>query len=286
MKASGLGRGLDALFTDNASAQGESVTQLAAALILPDENQNRSVFPDDSLSELAASIRAHGILQPLLVRPDQNGTYRIIAGERRFRAGKMCGLKIFPVIIKELSVSDAAEVALVENLQREDLNPVDEARGFLRLTETFGLTQEQAAERVGKSRSAVANALRLLKLPQKILSLLAAGTLSAGHARAILSLPSEEKRAALCAKILDEKLSVRAAEQAAKRLLRDSSPQDQTALAYRKELESRLSVRLGRRARLHPAKSGKGGKLTLSYQNTEDLEELIALFAGEQFLLQ
>lgn len=286
MKQTGLGRGLDALFSDNSTDRGDRVTQLSAALILPDENQNRTVFEAEPLEDLAASIRAHGILQPLIVRPDKNGTYRIVAGERRFRAGKMCGMKTFPVIIRDMSVQEAAELALIENLQRENLNPIDEARGFLRLTSTFGLTQEAAAERVGKSRAAVANALRLLKLPPKILALLEDNSLSAGHARALLSLPSDELKLHLAARILSEKLSVRDAEREARRL---ASPQtrgeDETALSHRRRLEERLGQRLGRRVAISPQKQGAGGRLSLSYRDTADLEELLLALAGEDFLL-
>ncbi len=286
MKQTGLGRGLDALFSDNSTDRGDRVTQLSAALILPDENQNRTVFESEPLEDLAASIRAHGILQPLLVRPDKNGTYRIVAGERRFRAGKMCGMKTFPVIIRDMDVLEAAEVALIENLQRENLNPIDEARGFLRLTSTFGLTQEAAAERVGKSRAAVANALRLLKLPQKILALLEDNTLSAGHARALLSLPTDDLKLHLAARILSEKLSVRDTEREAKKLVAPSTArEDATALSHRKELEERMTQRLSHRVSISPAKEGSGGKITLSYKNTRELEEIISALCGDDFLL-
>ncbi len=287
MKQTGLGRGLDALFSDNSTDRGDRVTQLSAALILPDENQNRTVFESEPLSDLAASIRAHGILQPLLVRPDKNGTYRIVAGERRFRAGKMCGMKTFPVIIRDMDVLEAAEVALIENLQRENLNPIDEARGFLRLTSSFGLTQEEAAGRVGKSRAAVANALRLLKLPQKILTLLEDNSLSAGHARALLSLPSDELKLHLAARILSEHLSVRETEREARRLTQPQANGEDAALAgYRKSLEERLTQRTGHKVTITPAKEGRGGKLSLSYRNTQELEEIIVSLAGEDFLLQ
>ncbi|MBQ2253241.1 MAG: ParB/RepB/Spo0J family partition protein [Clostridia bacterium] len=286
MKQTGLGRGLDALFTDNSTDRGDRVTQLSAALILPDENQNRTVFESEPLEDLAASIRAHGILQPLLVRPDKNGTYRIVAGERRFRAGKMCGMKTFPVIIRDMDVLEAAEVALIENLQRENLNPIDEARGFLRLTSTFALTQEQAAERVGKSRAAVANALRLLKLPPKILALLEDNSLSAGHARALLSLPTDEMKLHLAARILSEKLSVRDTEREAKKLT-GSAPvaEDAASREHRKGLEERLRQRTGYRVQISPSKDSSGGKISLSYKNTSELEEIITALAGEDFLL-
>lgn len=286
MKQTGLGRGLDALFSDNSTDRGDRVTQLSAALILPDENQNRTVFESEPLEDLAASIRAHGILQPLLVRPDKNGTYRIVAGERRFRAGKMCGIKTFPVIIRDMDVLEAAEVALIENLQRENLNPIDEARGFLRLTSTFALTQEQAAERVGKSRAAVANALRLLKLPPKILALLEDNSLSAGHARALLSLPTDDMKLHLAARILSEKLSVRDTEREAKKLT-GSAPvaEDAASREHRKGLEERLRQRTGYRVQISPSKDSSGGKISLSYKNTSELEEIITALAGEDFLL-
>ena len=195
-------------------------------------------------------------------------------------------MKTFPVIIRDMDVLEAAEVALIENLQRENLNPIDEARGFLRLTSTFRLTQEQAAERVGKSRAAVANSLRLLKLPQKILALLEDNSLSAGHARALLSLPTDDMKLHLAARILSEKLSVRDAEKEAKKLVSPApASEDRAKETYRKALEERMSRRIGHKVAIQAAKEGSGGKLVLSYKSTADLEELITALCGEEFLL-
>lgn len=181
----GLGRGLDALFNDN-SVDRNTLIEVSLIDIEPNRDQPRKSFDDKALSELANSIKEHGLLQPIIVKPLAGGTYRIIAGERRWRASRMAGLSRVPVIIKDFDDREVMEVALIENLQREDLNPVEEAMGYRTLMESFGLTQEQVAVRVGKSRSAVANALRLLALDEKELELLKNGSLSAGHARAIL----------------------------------------------------------------------------------------------------
>ncbi len=186
IKKGGLGRGLDALFNENSTDQNDLVT-VKLIDIEPNKEQPRKKFDEKALGELADSIREHGLLQPIIVKPLTNGTYRIIAGERRWRASRIAGLETVPVILKDFSEQEIMEVALIENLQREDLNPVEEAIGYRTLMETYNLTQEEVAVRVGKSRSAVANALRLLNLKERELQLLRDGVITAGHARAILA---------------------------------------------------------------------------------------------------
>ena len=191
-RKSGLGKGLDALFQDNGTESGNNTT-LRLSEVEPNKNQPRKHFDDEALASLADSVREHGVLQPLLVRPIPNGKYQIIAGERRWRACRMLGLSEVPVIIKEMEDVTAAEIALIENLQREDLSPLEESEGYQELIDIYGLTQEQVSQRVGKSRSAVANSLRLLQLPKVALDLIAECSLSAGQARTILSFPEEEQ---------------------------------------------------------------------------------------------
>ena len=203
----GLGRGLDALFDDNSLEDAsKSAVKLKITEIEPNREQPRKSFDEEALEELANSISTHGVIQPLLVRPLPDGGYRLVAGERRWRASRMAGLTEVPVIIREMSDSEEMELALVENLQREDLNPIEEAQGLSLLMETYGLTQEQAAKRVGKSRPAVANTMRLLSLPQDVLALVERGELSAGHARTLLALENEEQIVSLAGEIIKKKL--------------------------------------------------------------------------------
>lgn len=291
-KKKGLGRGLDALLTDNriedtVSEAAGGVMMLRIADVEPNPEQARRVFDREALEELAESIKLHGVLQPIAVRPKGNGFYEIIAGERRWRACKIAGLTEIPVIIKDVSVQNAAELSLIENLQREDLNPVEEAKGYKALIDGFGLTQEQAAERVGKSRAGVANVLRLLKLPASVLSMVESGLLSYGHARTLLPLCDKYNEKQLAEKaqlVIDGGLSVRETEKYVKQLL-DSKPTAKADSAgkvennYYKRLESRVSAAMGRRAAIS-RKSGGSGKLTLSYSSTEDLEMLLKKLCG------
>lgn len=209
-KKGGLGKGLDALFVDN-SESAAGAAELNIADIEPDRSQPRKTFDHESLAELAASIREHGILQPILVRPTEDG-YKIVAGERRWRAARIAGLSTVPVIIKDMSDFDAMSVAMVENLQREDLNPVEEAEGYRRLAEATGWTQEQIAKQVGRSRPAVSNSLRLLSLPSDALDLLKEGRITTGHAKAILSIADDETRSKVANLVAEKGLTVRQAE--------------------------------------------------------------------------
>ena len=201
----GLGKGLEALFADNSTDSG-AVSSLAVSEIEPNRGQPRRHFDEAALAELADSIRQYGVLQPLVVRPMESGGYQLVAGERRWRAARMAGLSQVPVVIRELSDSETMELALIENLQREDLNPIEEAAGYRELMETFGLTQEQVSERVGKSRPVITNAMRLLGLPDAVRALVSQGELSAGHARALLGLENEAVICALAEEIIKKGL--------------------------------------------------------------------------------
>ncbi|MBC8536459.1 ParB/RepB/Spo0J family partition protein [Feifania hominis] len=273
----GLGKGLDSLFADNTMdiSVETGVKTLRLSEIEPNKNQPRKDFDEDALGELADSIAENGVLSPLIVRPLENGRYQIIAGERRWRASRLAGLAEVPVVIMEADDRRTMELALIENLQREDLGPLEESEGYQRLAADFGLTQEQIAKRVGKSRPAVANALRLLALPREVLSLLREGALTAGHARALLALPDDDARRAAAERIVKGELSVREAEQLVKRLLKpapaaEPAPRENYALA----LQSKLEQSLGRKVRLAPR--GKAGKLELYYTDNDDLAELLA----------
>ena len=278
-KKGGLGKGLDALFLDNAveDTQGSAV-MLGINEITPNRAQPRKRFDEDALAELAQSIGTHGVLQPLLVRPLADGSYQLVAGERRWRASRMAGLTEVPVIIREMSDSEATELALVENLQREDLNPVEEARGFQLLIDTYDLTQEQAAERVGKSRPAVTNALRLLVLPESILSMLEDGALSAGHARALLALPEKDDAIALANEIVRDGLSVRETERRVK-LLRNPAharvPKKRDT--FFDEAELSMSQFLGRKAKIRLTGKAKGS-VEIEFFSKEDLSKLLNSF--------
>ncbi len=280
----GLGRGLDALFDDNSMEDAsKSAVKLKITEIEPNREQPRKSFDDEALRELADSISVHGVLQPLLVRPLPDGGYRLVAGERRWRASRMAGLTEVPVVIREMSDSEEMELALVENLQREDLNPIEEAQGLALLMETYGLTQEQAAKRVGKSRPAVANSMRLLALPQDVLALVERGELSAGHARTILALENDEQIIALANEIIKKKLSVRETERTVKALLKGDVKREKRVKkrdTYYDEVELAVSQSLGRKAKVFLS-SGNKGTLEIEFFGKEDLSKLMQLFKEE-----
>lgn len=251
--------------------------------IEPNRDQPRKDFDEDALSELANSIAEHGIIQPLLVRPMADGAYQIIAGERRWRAARMAGLTEVPVLVKEITESEIMELALVENLQREDLNPIEEAEGLHALMETYGMTQDEAARRVGKSRPAVANATRLLILPQKVIEMVKEGLISAGHARALLSLSDEDKIKELAAEIVKKGLSVRDTERLVKFMLKDSAkPKKKQAKRdiFYDEVELSVSDAIGRKAKVNVNSSGKG-TIEIEFYNKEDLAKLTKMFNKE-----
>ena len=274
----GLGRGLNALLGDpDLQPQGEGSVTLPISQVEPGLNQPRKRFEQGALDDLAESIRVHGIIQPLTVRRLATGYYQIIAGERRWRAAKAAGLQEVPAVIIEADDRKVMELGLIENLQREDLNPAEEARGYRTLMEEYGLTQEQVAQQMGKSRPAITNTLRLLALPDEVMQLWEDGTLSAGHARALLSLPSPGLQREAAKRVAEEQLSVRQTEALVKALQKEKrekpKPQGPDLSLYLGELEKDLSGRLGRKVRI--SHKGKKGRIELEYYNEQDLEALL-----------
>lgn len=275
-----LGTGLSALFGDISSPD-EEMTFLPLSRIEPREEQPRNVFDEETLQTLADSISRYGVLQPITVRLLNSGYYQIIAGERRWRASRMAGLTEVPVRIIEADDRTTAELALVENLQREDLNPIEEAKGYKTLIEDYGLTQEDAAKSVGKSRPAVSNALRLLNLSPEVLHLVETGDLSAGHARALLSIQNEEIQLQAAKEIMAKALSVRKAEALASKALKKISESeesrqksDPTEIDYAKEISTLLTKKLGRKVTLTEGRNS--GKIELEFYDADDREMLIS----------
>lgn len=273
----GLGKGLSALLGDFAEETTEksAYQQLPIHKVEPNAGQPRQDFDEEALAELAESIREHGVIQPLTVRALPSGYYQIIAGERRWRAARIAGLDTVPAVVIEADDKKAMELALIENLQRQDLNPVEEALGYRSLMEDYGMTQEEASRRVGKSRPAVANALRLLALPEKVLNMLREGKLTPGHARAILSLKTEKLQLTAAQKITALDLSVRQAEQLCKTLGKEKKPAPEQPLAvdYVAECEKQLSKRLGRGVKIINGK--RKGRFELEFYGQEDLQVLL-----------
>ena len=279
----GLGTGLDVLFGESAKdeEQKELVQSLPIAKVEPREGQPRTVFDEEALGELSESIREYGLLMPVTVRKLDSGYYQLIAGERRWRAARMAGLTEIPARIIEADDRLATELALVENLQREDLNPVEEAQGYRTLMEDYGLTQDEAAQRVGKSRPAVANALRLLSLAPEVLQFVEQGLLSAGHARALVPVKPEELQIDAARQVMKNGLSVRRTEELAKRLMKP--PKAVTGdgairVDYAAEVMRRLERALGRKVLL--SENGKRGRIVLEYYGADDRERLIEALAG------
>lgn len=270
-KKGGLGRGLEALFNEN-STDDKGVVTLRLTEIEPNRNQPRADFDENSLSELAESIQKHGLIQPIVVRPTSSGAYQIVAGERRWRACRMAGLSEVPVVIKELDDRNYFEVALVENLQREDLNPVEEAQGYRTLVEAYGLTQEQVAENVGKSRSAVTNALRLLNLSEAALEALKNGEITAGHARAILAADSDTLAAEML-KAAQNGASVRELEAMAKKKIKlERATPPAAKNNFYSEVEISLKNELGRKVDIKSKGKGKG-TITIEFYSEEELAD-------------
>lgn len=278
-KSRGLGKGLDALFADQTGISGEEsgITTVRLSEIEPNLSQPRKEFDETALNELADSISAHGILQPLLVRPTRNGMYQIVAGERRWRAARIAGLTEVPALIREMSDEETDQVALIENLQREDLNAVETAEGYRRLMDKYKMTQEQLSEAVGKSRPAIANTLRILNLPEEVLPLVSSGSLSAGHAKAILSAP-EEKRTELAKMIVADGLSVREAEKLCAKAAKepkekapkkkDSFPKDK----FYREMQVAMTNELGRPFKI--TENEKGGTIEFPFYNKNELADI------------
>ena len=290
-KNSGLGRGLDAIFLNNSlentNASSENkITELPISMVDPKSDQPRKSFDKESLEELAKSIEENGLLQPILVREYGNGRYQIIAGERRFRASKIADLSEIPAIILDRDDRKVAEISLIENIQRENLNPIEEAMAFKALANEYGLTQEELSERVGKSRSAIANATRLLDLPEAVLAMVASGELSAGHGRTLLGVKNQDNLILLAKRTVEFDLSVRQLEEEVKRINKPQKPEPEEEelpiVDYFKEMALRVQSHLGRRVEIN----GKGRKksITLYYEDNEDLDELLTGICGKDFL--
>lgn len=284
----GLGRGLDALFADIEPETEEKRTQIVRISdIEPNRDQPRKAFDEEKLSELAESIRENGLLQPLVVRPLPNGRYQIVAGERRWRASRLAGLTELPVVVMPLADDKALEMALIENLQREDLTPVEESKGYRALMDSFGLTQEEVARRMGKSRSAVANSLRLLNLPDEVLQMLSDGSLSPGHARALLALEDKTRIVEAAKGIVSGGLTVRQVEEMARKKPQEKPPSEKgeasgpgIAGELLREMEKELEESLGRKVRILNKKHK--GRIELEYYSEEDLEKLFAFLKNDK----
>ncbi len=284
-KRGGLGKGLDALFIDNTSDASRAVTTIRISEVEPNKDQPRRNFDDAALQELADSIGEHGVLQPILVRPLDGGGYQIVAGERRWRASRLAGLNEIPAIVREADDTLTMEMALIENLQREDLNILEEAQGYKALMELHGLTQEQVAKRVNKSRPVVANALRILNLPPKVRELVVQGGITPGHARVLAGVQNEAAAEALAGRIVAEGLSVRAVERlaAGDKQVRSGGARQTKGSAwgenYYKEMEIALQNSLGRKVKVTP--KSNGGLLEIEFFTKEDLSDLAARLSGE-----
>ena len=278
MSKQALGKGLGALIPQGPDAGQRGVLEIELSRIIPDGHQPRKTFHDESLAELANSIKASGVIQPIIVRKADGGGYGLIAGERRYRASMMAGLKKIPAIVKDVSPAEALELALIENIQREDLNPIETAEAYGRLVKEFDMTQDSVADRVGKERSTVANFLRLLTLPVDIKKDLALGSLSMGHAKAILSVEPAARQLALRREILSRGLSVREAETCARRMkapghivnVKKKEPSPQIVM-----LEDELKRSLG--TKVHIKAKGKGGAIEIEYYSAEEFERLLEL---------
>lgn len=272
-KQSGLGKGLNALMFENSVDDMVSSSTLPINEIIPNKEQPRKTFDEGALQELADSITQHGVLQPLLVRPLAMGGYQLVAGERRWRASRMAGLKEVPVVIKELTDVETMEIAIIENLQREDLNPIEEAEGLQALIDKCGFTQEEVATSVGKSRPAIANSLRLLKLPEEVRAMTRDGKISAGHARALLAFEGEALICEVADNIIRNNLTVRDVERLAK--MTEKPTKARTAKrrdSFYDEVELSLTEVLGRRVKVY---NGRGkGTLEIEFYSAEDLKEI------------
>lgn len=280
-KKGGLGKGMSALIYDNAMepASGESV-RLSINEIEPNRDQPRKIFEEQALAELSASIKEHGVLQPLLVRPMADGSYRLVAGERRYRAARMAGVTEVPVTIREMTDEEESIFALIENLHREDLNAIEEAQGIKTLIDTFGFTQEEAAQKVGKSRTAVTNSLRLLNLPEDISNLVRDGKISMGHARALLSFEDAAEASRVAQLVVKDGISVRDVERLAKsaqKTKKSPEKREKKRDIFYDEVEIALSKMLGRKVKVFVSKGGSG-TLEVEFFSKSDLEKLSKQF--------
>ena len=274
-KIGGLGKGLSAIFSENDTEDKNEVVTLKISQIEPNRNQPRRTFDEDTLQELALSISEHGVLQPILVRPMIYGGYQIVAGERRYRASRMAGLTEIPAIVRELTDSETMQIALIENLQRSDLTTLEEAMGYQTLMDEYDFSQEDVARIVGKSRSAVANTLRLLSLPEEVKDLLEQGKLSAGHARALLIVEDDKIAVDTARKIVSDGLSVRETEKLVKKT-DSAAPQKKKTSSVKKvtaytEVELALTTALGTKVTVTENKNKKGGTLNIEFYDPEEL---------------
>lgn len=274
-KKGGLGKGLDAIFHDNARADDGGAVELNINELEPNRGQPRKEFSEEAMRELADSIAQHGVLQPLLVRPLLSGGYQIVAGERRWRAARMAGLATVPALIRELTDSEVMQIALIENLQREDLKPLEEAQGYQALMEEFGFTQDEISKSVGKSRPAVTNALRLLNLPEAVRGMLARGDLSAGHARTLLSFKDEAAMLAAAKRVVAEGLSVRELEKMAKKANAEKPEAVRSTRRIRYYDEAELALRDTLNRVVHVGGTKKKGVLSIEFYGEDDLKNLL-----------
>ena len=294
--ARGLGKGIDVLIPEVKHSTGKDEKKVVKEVVKevlketneidinkvePNENQPRKEFNEDALQELADSIKQHGLIEPIIVQEGKKGFYQIIAGERRWRAAKLAGLKEVPVVVRELSTQEIVEISLIENIQREDLNPVEEAMVYKRLIDEFHMKQDEIAERVSKSRTAVTNSMRLLKLDVRVQQMMVDEMISAGHARAILAIENPEKQYTTAMKVFDEKLSVRETEKLVKTVLTPQKRKDKVANpaedAIYESLEEKMKGITGTRVFIHRKKNNKG-KIEIEYYSRDDLDRIIDLF--------
>ena len=282
-KLTGLGRGLDAILVDSDySPSGDSITSVRINDVEPNREQPRKQFPTEELEALSDSIVKYGVISPITVRR-VGERYVIIDGERRWRAARMAGLSEIPVIIISADDKKAAEIALVENIQRSDLNPVEEAQAYAALIDQYGLTQEEVAEQIGKSRSSVTNSLRLLDLPDAVLSMLAAGKLSSGHAKVLLGIKDGEKLKAAAEKVAEGELSVRETEKLVKQLLAGPKPEKELhPIDYTKALETAIQEKIGRTVKIK--QNGVKSSITIGFSDNNDLETVLRLLCGDEFV--
>ena len=294
----GLGRGLDSIFADNyidvaASSKEDGIQTLRISQIEPKADQPRKYFDEEALFELSDSIKRHGLLQPIIVRESENaqGYYQIIAGERRWRASKLAGLSEIPAIIMQADELEAAEIAIIENIQRQDLNPYEEAAAYKALIDQYGLTQEEVSEKVGKSRSAVANAMRLLDLPDDVIEMLKTGDISAGHARALLGLKNKDSIVDTAEQILVRSLSVRDTEALVKKLNKEYEkgllPEeekngDEIEVDYIKDLEKKAMYLTGKRVKIK--QKGKVSTVEIDFYGNDDLEDILIKLCGKSII--
>ncbi|MCI8779673.1 MAG: ParB/RepB/Spo0J family partition protein [Lachnospiraceae bacterium] len=295
----GLGAGIDTLIPKRKESDSNTKTEVKTVVkevdkidinkIEPNNSQPRKNFNEDSLQELADSIKQHGMIEPLIVQQGEKGFYRIIAGERRWRAAKIAGLKEIPVIVKDYTNQEIMEIALIENIQREDLNPIEEAEAFQKLIEEYHLKQDEIAEKVSKSRVAITNALRLLKLDEKVRQMVIEDKIKSGHARALLAIEDLELQYNTAIKVFDEKLSVRETEKLVKNLSKDDKKQEEKKIPAEEQLQvvyaeyaEKLKTIMGTKVNINRNKDGKKGKIEIEYYSSEEFERIIDMMSHLQ----